>query len=144
MKFVVDSNVLFTFFWKAPILLSVLEKPVSLFSPEYALLEINNHESEIIKKSKTTQDIFNKQKVELANQIQFISLDEYSLHIKKALSLAEHYSRKEYHNFIKDIDFYALALKAGCSIWTNDALFKKQKEILVFNTKEIITLCDSL
>lgn len=144
MKFIVDSNVLFTFFWKDSILRHVLEKPVALFSLEYALSEINMHASEIIKKSKTSEDIFNKQKVELALHVHFISLKEYASCITKAVSLAKQYSKKDYNSFIKDIDFYALALKTGCPIWTNDDLFKKQKEILVFDTKEIITLCNSL
>jgi len=43
MRLVVDSNVLFTFFWKNFVFRNILDKSVELFSPEYALEEINKY-----------------------------------------------------------------------------------------------------
>ena len=58
--------------------------------------------------------------------------------------MAEQLTKKEYTEFVKDIDFFALAVKIGCPIWSNDKLFKKQSEVLVFTTIEIIELFDTL
>ena len=51
MKLVVDSNVLFTFFWKGSVFKNFLDTPIQLFSPEYALEEINKYSLEIMKKT---------------------------------------------------------------------------------------------
>lgn len=141
MKFVVDSNILFTFFWKNSTLKEILLKEeAELFSPEFALEEINKYSSEIIKKSGLTKNEFEKKKKELIEQAGFISLNEYSDFFQNAKLLAKTFSEKEKIEFLKDIDFFALALKLGFSIWTNDKLFKKQLRISVFTTREIIEL----
>ncbi len=143
MKLVVDSNVLFTFFWKDSVFRNLLDTPVQLFSPEYALEEINRYSSEIMKKTSVSKDRFKKLKQELALKVEFISLEEYSPSFPEALKIASKFSKHEYKEFVKDIDFFALALMLGYPIWSNDKLFKKQPKVLVFNTKEIIELLDN-
>ena len=76
--------------------------------------------------------------------IDFIPLDNYASSMKKASQLFDRSDGKRYEEFLKDIDFYALALWSDSSIWTNDTLFKEQDEILVFSTKEMIKLCRHL
>jgi len=132
MKLVIDSNVLFTFFFKDSVLKQVLEKSVELFSPEYALEEINKHSSELMKKTGLSKSEFKKLKQELALKVDFIALQEYSSVFAKALCIAESFSKDKYPEFVKDIDFFALALKIGCPIWSNDKLFKKQDKILSY------------
>ena len=144
MRLVVDSNVLFTFFWKDSVFRSFLDKPVQLFSPEYALEEINKYSLEIMKKTSVSKEQFKKLKQELALKVEFISLEKYSTLFHKVLSIASKFSKHEYEPFVKDIDFFALAVKIHCSIWSNDKLFKKQSEVLVFTTREIIELFDTL
>lgn len=140
MRLVVDSNVLFTFFWKDSIFRNVMDKSVELISPEYTLEEINKYSLELIKKTSSSQTEFEKLKQDLAQRVEFIPLDEYSPSFRNALSIADKLPEQQYLEFVKDIDFYALALKAGCPIWSNDKMFKKQTKLLVFNTKEIIEL----
>ena len=140
MIFVVDSNVLFTFFWKDSAFEGIVSKEIKLFSPEFALKEINKHSSEIMKKSGLTETEFKKKKEELPKRVKFISLEEYSDFLKQAELLAKNLSETEKSELLKDIDFLALALKLCCSIWTNDNLFKKQSEISIFTTKEMIEL----
>ena len=63
MRFVIDSNVLFTFFWKISTFKEILmEKEIELFSPEFALKEINKYSSEIIKKARLKNNEFEKKK----------------------------------------------------------------------------------
>jgi len=142
MKLVVDSNVLFTYFWKGSVFKNFVDTPVQLFSPEYALEEINKYSLEIMKKTLVSKEQFKKLKQELALKVDFISLKEYSPSFPEALKIARKFSKHEYEEFVKDIDFFALALMLGYPIWSNDKLFKKQSKVLVFNTKEIIELLD--
>ncbi len=37
-----------------------------------------------------------------------------------------------------DIEYFALALKLGCPIWSNDKALKKQASIKIFSTSELI------
>ncbi len=143
MRLVVDSNVLFTFFWKNSVLRNTLNKSTELFAPEYALEEINKHSSELIKKVSCSKSEFKKLKMDLALKVKFIPLEEYSSAFPRVLSIADRLSKKEYIEFVEDIDFFALALKIRCPIWSNDKLFKKQSKVLVFNTGEIIELFDT-
>lgn len=141
MKFVVDTNVLFTFFWDKSIFkrLSV-KQDLELFSPEYALEEINKYMEEILKKTKLSKDEFMRLRKELAIIVEFIPLEEYTQFLKQAENLSKDLSRNEKIEFLGDIDFIALALKMNCSIWSNDKLLKKQERLNIFNTKEIINL----
>jgi predicted nucleic acid-binding protein len=140
MKFVIDTNVLITYFWSQSIIHDLLLFQFDLISPEYALEEINDHADEIMKKTKITKDIFSKRKMELARTVEFIPLEEYESEFQIVLHLFKNQHHQIDDALLKDIDFYALAIKVGCPIWTNDKGFKKQKDIMVMNTKEIISL----
>jgi len=144
MRLVVDSNVLFTFFWKDSAFRNILNKSIELFAPEYALEEINEHSSEIIKKTSCSESEFKKLKTDLALKVVFVPLEEYSSDFPRVISMADQLINEEYTEFVKDIDFFALAVKISCPIWSNDKLFKKQSKLLVFTTKEIIELFDTL
>jgi len=141
MKFVVDSNVLFTFFWKSSVFENISSREeVTLFSPESALEEINKYSSEIMKKSGLARDEFFKRKAELIKKVELIPPNGYSDLFKQAESLAKTFSKEQKMEFMEDIDFFTLALKLSCPIWTNDRLFKKQSEISVLTTKEMVEL----
>ena len=68
MKLVVDSNVLFTLFWKNSIFSKIsLRQDLELFAPEFAIEEINKYKKEIMHKTKISEK-------ELLNDIDFIAL----------------------------------------------------------------------
>lgn len=142
MKLVVDSNVLFTFFWEGSVFKNFVNTPVPLFSPEYALEEINKYSLELMKKTSLSKERFKRLKQELALKVEFISLKEYSPLFHKALTIVSKSPKNEYEEFVKDIDFFALALMLNCPIWSNNKLLKKQSKVIIFNTKEIIELID--
>ena len=132
MKLVVDSNVLFPFFWEKSVTRKLfLSQNLELVSPEFVLEEIIKYSEEITKKAKINKNEFDLIKRELAVVIEFIPMKEYSGCLKKAL----HVSPDE-----EDVDFFALALKFNISIWSNDNDLKKQKEVKVYSTKEIINV----
>ncbi len=39
-----------------------------------------------------------------------------------------------------DIEYFALALKLHCPIWTNDKQLKKQSTVKIYNTQEILKI----
>ena len=139
MKLVVDSNVLFSFFWKKSIFENVSAMPhVQLFTPEFALEEIREHREELQKKTKISRQGFSEILEELMQRVEFVPLKEYDSLFPKTKAIAKHLSDKE--EFIKDIDFVSLALKLNCPLWSNDRLLKKQSQITVISTREIIEL----
>ena len=131
MKFVVDTNVLFTFFWKDSFTKGLLvDQDLEFSAPEFALEEINKHTDEILKKTGISLDKFKELRRDLAIFVEFIPLKEYKEFLPNALSLIPMYPN--------DIDFLALALKLGLQIWSNDPHLKKQSKVKVYTTSEFI------
>jgi predicted nucleic acid-binding protein len=134
MKFVIDSNVLFTFFWKGSFTRKLfLNQDLELISPELSLKEINKYSEYIMGKTKLSSSNFEKIKRELGILVKFISMDEYSGYLKKALKISPDKN---------DVDFFALALKNKCPIWSNDKLLKKQTVVNVFSTFDMLKVFD--
>ena len=134
MKIVVDSNILFTYFWKSSITRELfVNQDLQLYSPEFSLKELDKHSERVIKDAKISKEQFNAIKEELMTLIEFISLEQYSAFLKDAFNIPPD---KE------DLDFVALALKLNCSIWSNDNKLKEQKHVKIITTEEIIELFD--
>ena len=132
MELVVDTNVMFSFFWKGSMVKKLLmDQDVLLFAPEFALEEINKYEKEIIRKAKITKKEFNFLREELAIAIEFIPLKDYNNYLKKSLD----FSPDE-----NDVDFFALALKLKIPLWSNDKLLKKQSIVRVLETKDVLKI----
>ena len=130
MRLVVDTNILYTFFWEKSFARKALLKPgLELFSPELALKEINMHEADILKKTNTSQKEFINLRHELAIAVEFIPLEEYKKFIKAALDISPDQN---------DADFFALALRLKLPIWSNDSLLKTQDKITVLSTFDLL------
>ena len=130
MDFVVDTNVLFTFFWERSFTRKLLIKQeLDLVSPEFALEEINSHCDEILKKTDISLEEFKKLRKELAIFVEFIPLEEYSSFMEKASAIPD----------TDDIDFAALSLKLDCPIWSNDKELKQQSVVKIFSTSDLIS-----
>ena len=142
MRFTVDANVLFTFFWEDSVFSSICQKQVlGIFSPEFALGELRKHSLEIMKKARLSTEEFTDRKKKLALRVTFIPLEKYAIFLKQAASkIKKGLSNEEYVKLMKDIDFLALALRLHCPLWSNDKMLMKQGSILVLNTQEIIEL----
>lgn len=129
MLLVVDTNILFSFFWKDSFLAKIMvSQELELFSPEYALEEIKKYEKEIRIKTGLSNEEFNKKRAELPVFIAFIPLKEYQESLKKLKDVPDK----------NDIDFLALALKLKCPLWSNDIALKKQNQIKTITTKELL------
>lgn len=130
-KLVVETNIVYSFFWKnSPthkLLSSLIE--VDLFSPKFTLDELNKHKEEILFQSKIRTNEFNELMKSLSTLVEFVKESEYIRFIMEAKSL--------FPEHLKDIDFFALALKLDCPLWSNERLHKKQSRVNVFNTDEL-------
>ncbi len=129
MKLVVDTNILFTQFWKNSFTKKLFtNRSLELYSPEFALEEIKIHTKEILDKTELDKVEFNRLREELVLLIKFMPLKEYSDLLKNALKLILDKN---------DVDFLALALKLNCAIWSNDPHLKQRDQIKVFTTEEL-------
>lgn len=130
MELVVDTNILFTYFWKNSIVHRIMLKQESkLYSPEFSLEEINKYAIDIMEKAKISLGEFKKTRKELAIAVEFIPVESYKEFLKDALSFSPDPN---------DIDFFALALKLKLPIWSNDTTLKNQEAVPIFSTYDIL------
>ncbi len=132
MKFVIDTNILFTFFWQNSSTKKLIQdKKIELFSPLFALHELSNYKSEIMQKTKITKEEFTILFNDLKKYVSFIPSKEYKSYQEQAKSLSPDKD---------DVDFIALALCYKCPLWSNDKDLKNIDEHTILTTKEIILL----
>ncbi|MFA5797613.1 MAG: PIN domain-containing protein [Candidatus Woesearchaeota archaeon] len=130
MKLVVDTNILFSYFWRYSITRRILlSQNMELVAPEFALEEINKYKKDIITKNNLTTEEFEHIKFDLAIAITFIPLEKYAASFKVALSVCPDPN---------DIDFFALAITLKLPIWSNDTKLKEQNKIKILTTTELL------
>ncbi len=104
---------------------------ISLFAPEYLLEEVKEHFSEILDKSNldrtTVEIIFSV----ITSRINFVSVSEFESNLTKAKAICPDED---------DVEYFALALSRDCPFWSNDQKLKKQNEVKVISTSELINL----
>ncbi len=130
MKIVVDTNILFSFFWKESITRKlIMNLQDSLIAPEKAREELKKYSKEIIQKIKIDDKEFNNLLMELEKTIEFIEKKEYADMIENVKNTA---LDKE------DYEFLALSYKNKCILWTNDIKLKNQQLVKVITTRELL------
>src|SRR3989344_5329951 len=142
MQFVVDTNVLFSFFKSDSLTRNVIVLAnCSWLAPVRARDELVKHADELCHKSKLKNIDSALELLQL--YVTFVPVNEYIEHFNSVIPLAKDWSSKDKREFMDDIDFFALASLKNCSIWSNDALFKKQRSVPVFTTTELYPLLKS-
>lgn len=130
MKLVVDTNEIFSFFNERSKAREISLCPkLELYSPFFSLNEIKKHKGDMVKRfslSEVQYKLINKL---LGTVIKFPIEKEYA----KFLPEAEEISPDK-----NDSDFFALALKINCAIWSEDKELKKQSKVKVYSTSELI------
>jgi predicted nucleic acid-binding protein len=140
IRLVLDSNILFTYFWKKAAIHRILERQVIAFAPEYALTEIEKYEKEISEKTRITPPEFADKRKALLGRVSFIPKKEYTSQTQQIQDLLKEMQEAEKKELGYDIDFLALALKFHCPLWSNDSLLKKQEAVRVYSTGQVIEL----
>ncbi|MEK6841506.1 MAG: PIN domain-containing protein [Nanoarchaeota archaeon] len=135
MKLVIDANILFSaIIAKGGELNSkkidlIFSKELEIFSPELLLFELRNNKEKIKDISGLPDEEFKKFVEILKSRIKFVSLKYFSDKISEAKELCKQ---------LKDVAYFALALKLNCPIWSGEKSFKEQSKLKVFNTKELL------
>ena len=104
---------------------------VELFAPFRLVAELEKNRDEIdeiIDKSGLSLRDFEAFVGILKLRVRFIPLEQFFDKIPEAKELAPH---------LKDVEYFALALKLDCPIWAQEKAFKKQSRIKVFDTMEL-------
>ena len=132
MRLVVDTNILFSFFWRDSFTKKLLtSKKFDLISPEMSLKEIKKYSKYIMKKTKIDKNTFTRNYNEMKKFIRFINEKEYFNFLKEATKISPDKA---------DSHFFALCLKNKYHLWSKDSLLKKQNKVKVFSTEDIIEL----
>ena len=130
MKIVVDTNILFSFFWEGSFTKKLLKSgKFNLISPKFSLKEIEKYSADIIKKARINHVKFKKYLDDLKKFVIFIDKKNYSDFLKDGAKISPDKA---------DSHFFALCLKNSCPLWSKDSLLKKQDKIKVLSTEEII------
>jgi len=130
MKLVVDTNILFSFFnekSKAREYATLLS--LELYSPNFSLDELAEHKDEILKRFSLSDMQFSLILKILQSVVNFVNIKEYEQHLSKAQDVSPDPD---------DIDFFALAFKLECNMWSNDSKLNKQPYVEVFSTKDLV------
>ncbi len=133
MDIVVDANVIMS------CLISPKNKTSELFfsgafhllAPEYLKREIEKHKEEIAEKSGLDSTDLNLSFAMLCSKVAFIQFSDFERFISEAARICPDPN---------DAEYFALALKFGCPVWSNDKKLKGQKEVKVLSTSELLTL----
>lgn len=129
MRLVVNTNILFSFFNAKSTARRIATLPeLELYSPEFSFSELEKHKSDIINKFNLTGTQYSLILSFMKSVINFVELEEYEDEIKRA---------KEISPDPDDVDFFALALKLDCPLWSNDSKLKEQKIVKVLSTKDL-------
>ena len=132
MDLVVDANILFAALVRDGFTRRLMEKEdFELFSPDFVLAELSEYLPELLEKSNRSWEDFQPVSNSLVELLSIVSKVDYA----EFLIPASKFSPDS-----QDIPYFALALKLGAALWSNDALLKKQKIVQVFSTRELALL----
>ena len=130
MLVVVDANELFSaIIGKGVTLKLFFDSRLELISPRFILSEFEEHLDEISRKSGLTKEECMFFLRLLLPSMKLAKFDEYKEFLPKA---------KEISPDIDDVEYFALALKFNCPIWSEDLKLKKQSVIRVLTTSELL------
>lgn len=131
MELVVDANVVFSALIKdSHTRHMLLFSGWTFYAPEFLLEEIRNHISELENKTKLNRNELDEiiRTIFRLSNIQSIPFSEFMEYLEDAEKISPDPD---------DALYFALALKFGCAIWSNDKRLKSQKKIRVYTTDEL-------
>ena len=134
MKLIVDANILFSALIKDGVTRElILNDKLKLFTPEYIFEEVLNHLQELEIKTRASKNQIEEILQELIDEskIYIMTLNSIKSYKKKA---------KEISPDIRDVPYFAAALKIKGGIWLNDKELKKQKHVKIYSTSDLLKL----
>jgi len=136
MRFVIDTNILFSAMIKKSITRNIILSDVfKLHVPECLFEGINKHEGMILERAKISKENFIALLTLFRKHVEIVKKEDY----QNKFPLAEE-TMKEID--ITDSPFLALSLALKSPLWSNDRHFKQQDLVRVYTTKEILGLLE--
>ncbi len=129
MIIIVDANILFSALIKNGLTANILvQENFDFYAPSYLLKEFAKYEQIILEKTKRSKKDFEEIINILQKVINFVPKRLYSNFLLGAKNVCPD---------PKDMDYFALALKYDCSIWSNDKKLKEQDSVHIISTNEL-------
>jgi predicted nucleic acid-binding protein len=130
MDLIVDANILFAALIKEGVTAKLMfVDRLHLYAPEFLLEEFEKYRKEILKKTHRSSENFEIVLSEISARIHLVPKNEFN----KMINVAEEISPD-----INDSIYFALALKFGMPIWSNETRLKKQSTIRIYSTSDLI------
>ena len=132
MLLVVDANVLFSAIIAGGKTCDLIFcEWLQLIAPEFLFTELEEHKDEIIAKSSLSEDDFEEFLNSLKERIDIIPRQQFEGFLPEANRLSPDPD---------DTEYFALALRFGAVLWSNEKRLKKQPKVKVFSTSDLIEL----
>lgn len=109
----------------------IFNDKLRLFAPKFLLEEIKKHKAEILKKSGLEDNQLSIILDTVSSRIDFMPKQDFRVFINKAKRISPDPN---------DTEYFALALKQNCPIWSNDKKLKNQNEIVVYSTNDLVII----
>ncbi len=135
MKLVVDANIILSAIiakgherdsLKLDFLFS---NEFEIFAPYRLLIELENNKERIKSLSGFSDEEFDKFIELLKSRIKIFPYKYF---------LDKREEAKELSKQLKDVAYFALALKLNCGIWSGEKSFKEQSVVKIYNTKDLL------
>jgi len=101
------------------------------YAPEFLLNEFEKYRELIIEKTERPDIEFEELLAVYMRRITFIPGEEIEPYLKEARKISPDPN---------DAVYFAVAIKVDGSLWSNDAVLKKQDRIKVYSTKELLAV----
>lgn len=132
MKVVADTKELFSFFNRRSLARDLsLSEELDIYSPVYALEELEKHKGKTLEVFSLSSEQYDLILRLLHTVVVFVELKEYAEHLKEG---------KDISPDPDDADFFALALKLSCPLWSEDKKLAEQGKVKVIATSELTGL----
>ena len=137
MIFIVDTNILFSFFRDNPVRTIIVNSPffgLRLVTPEFAIDELEKIKPNLLKYTKLKENELYEILSALKQCIEVVPLDFFKDYKEKGKICSPD---------PKDAPFFSLALKLQGNIWSNEPRLKKQNFLKVYSTPDLIQWLES-
>ncbi len=130
MELVVDANTLFSALIKISTTSDlIVDNSLTLYSVEFLFTEFEKYKDLIKEKTERTDEEFKRFMEIIERRIKLIPYEEFEPFMEEAEKICPDH---------KDIQYFALALKLKCGIWSNDKKLKTQYKIKIYSTEDIL------
>jgi predicted nucleic acid-binding protein len=129
---IIDSNILISALIKKGITRDILTNlNINFIFPEYGLEEVYFYKREIVKKAKISEGEFDLLLLRLLKYVRLVPIEVFINFREEADKIMRDIDRQ-------DVVFISTALAFHCPVWSDDKHFQKQKEVVIYTTKDMI------